>query len=66
MSRDALAGRLQASSALVLAGLAVEGVSLGWRHPTAFLVFVLGGGALLASGVLLFLWSVVSISKGGE
>jgi hypothetical protein len=66
MNREPLARQLQISSALVLGGLTVEAWSLGWPHPTAFIVFMLGGGLLLASGVLLFLWSVVSIRRGGE
>jgi hypothetical protein len=66
VSEERLARRLQLSSALVLAGLGVQAGSLGWRHPTAFIVFMLGGGLLLAAGVLLFLWSVVSLPKRGE
>ena len=56
--------RLQASAALVMTGLVIEAVSLGWRHPTAFLLFVLVGGAAMAAGILLFLFSIVSLPKG--
>jgi hypothetical protein len=51
------------SAALVLAGLTVEAVSLGWQHPTAFLVFFIVGGALLAAGMSTFVYSL--IFRGG-
>jgi len=47
-----------------MTGLVIEAVSLGWRHPTAFLLFVLVGGAAMAAGILLFLYSIVSLPKG--
>jgi hypothetical protein len=54
-----IAKRLRQSGALVVAGLAVEVVSLQWTHPTAFLFFALGGGVLIVGGMLLYLWSLV-------
>jgi hypothetical protein len=47
------------SALLVLAGLAVEAGSLGWHHPTAFIVFFVVGGLLLAAGMLTFLYSIL-------
>jgi hypothetical protein len=52
--------RLRLSAALVMVGLVVEWVSLRWRHPTAFVLFVGVGGALMAAGMLLFSYSIVS------
>jgi hypothetical protein len=63
MTEAALEGRLRVSAALVMLGLVVELASLSWRHPTAFIVFVLFGGALMAAGMLWFLYSIVS--RGG-
>jgi hypothetical protein len=65
MSRTTtLERRLQLSAALVMAGLTIEAVSLGWRHPTAFLLFAIVGGAAMSAGILLFLFSIVSLPKG--
>lgn len=63
MSEDALEKRLRWAGLLVMLGLVVEAVSLGWRHPTAFLVFVFLGGLCLAVGMLSFLMTIVK--KGG-
>jgi hypothetical protein len=52
--------RLRIAGTLVLLGLLVELVSLLWSHPLAFIVFVVGGGLLIAAGILVYLYSVVS------
>ncbi len=44
--------RLRISGVLLLLGLFVEAPSLRWSHPTAFLVFLFGGGVFLAAGIL--------------
>jgi hypothetical protein len=64
MKERTLDRRLQVSSVLVLVGLLIEAVSLRWDHPTAFLLFFIAGGAALAAGMLWFLVSIVSLSKG--
>ncbi len=51
--------RLRIAAVLVLAGLVVEGASLTWSHPTAFLVFAIGSGGLVGVGVLSYLHSLV-------
>jgi hypothetical protein len=38
----------------------VELVTLRWWRPTAFLFFLLPGGALMASGIVVYLFSLVS------
>jgi len=38
----------------------VEVVTLYWAHPLAFVLFIVLGGALVAAGTLLYLYSIVS------
>jgi hypothetical protein len=64
MSEATLESRLRMSALLVMLGLGVEIASLTWRHPTAFIVFVMFGGALMAAGMSWFLYSIVS--RGGK
>lgn len=52
--------RIRLSGLLLIAGLLVELVSLHWSHPTAFLLFLLLGGLLMAAGIALYLLSLVS------
>lgn len=76
MSEVVLEGRLRVSGALVMLGLVIEIASLTWRHPTAFIVFVMFGGAFMAAGMFWFLYTIVSqgvsrsvsrsVSGGGE
>jgi uncharacterized membrane protein YczE len=58
--------RLRASSLLVLIGLLIELASLLWSHPTAFLVFVILGILFMALGILLYLYSLVTISEAQD
>jgi len=46
---------------LVAAGLLVEVLVLRGLRPSAFLIFVLAGIPLVAAGVLVFLYSLVSL-----
>ena len=55
-----LARRLRLAGLLLALGLLIEAATLFWPHPTAFLVFLLLGGALVAAGVLLYLISIVT------
>ena len=52
--------RLKLAGLLVALGLIVQALTLFWPHPTAFLVFLLLGGTLVAVGVLVYLYSIVS------
>jgi uncharacterized membrane protein YczE len=52
--------RIRLAGILLIAGLLVEMVTLRWSHPTAFLVFLLIGGVLMALGVGVYLLSLVS------
>lgn len=55
-----LAKRLKIAGILIVLGLIVEGLSLVWLHPLSFVVFIAVGGSLLAAGIVLYLWSLVS------
>ncbi len=52
--------RLRWSGLLIVIGLAVQMVTLIWVHPLAFMAFLLIGCPLVAAGILLFLYSIVS------
>jgi hypothetical protein len=52
--------RLRISALLILIGLLTELGSILWSHPTAFLIFLLLSGSLLAAGMLFFLYSLVA------
>lgn len=56
----ALHKRLRTSGILVGLGLAVEGFTLLWSHPTAFLAFLFLGAVLVGAGVLIYLWTLAS------
>lgn len=56
-----MARRIRLAGALLLAALAIEAISLLWSNPTAFLIFAGLGGALLAAGIFIFLYSLVSV-----
>jgi hypothetical protein len=52
--------RIRLAGILLIAGLLVELVTLRWSHPTAFLLFLLLGGLLMALGIGVYLLSLVS------
>jgi hypothetical protein len=52
--------KLRISGILVVLGLIVEALSLCWNNALSFMSFVVFGGFFLASGILLFLYSLVS------
>jgi len=52
--------QIRVAGILLVAGLLVELVTLKWSHPTSFLFFLLLGGTLMAAGILIYLFSVVS------
>lgn len=57
---------LLTAACLVVAGLAVEVVSLAWTHPTAFVLFLGAGGLLVAAGVLRYFFAIVPRTGAGE
>jgi hypothetical protein len=54
---------VRVSGLLVLTGLLIELLVLRWSHPTAFLAFALIGMPLVGAGVLIFLYSLVSVRQ---
>ncbi len=60
MAATAMEKKLRIAGVLIALGLLVELVSLRWNHPLSFMLFLSGGGALMAIGVLFYLWSLVS------
>lgn len=62
----AMQHRMRICGALVLAGLLIEVVSLSWSSPPAFLLFAIIGIPVLSLGILLFLYSLVSVKTRDE
>ena len=66
MSDAKMQRRVRVSGLLVVLGLVIELVSLLWSHPTAFVLFLVPGALLMALGILLYLFSLVSVSSATE
>ena len=52
-------GRFRLSAIFVLAGLAIEFLTLWEAHPFTFLAFSFGGMGLVGIGILIYLWTVL-------
>ena len=52
--------KLRVSGLLLILGLVVEALSLCWNSALSFMSFVVLGGLFFASGIALFLYSLVS------
>ena len=59
-----LARRLRLAGLLLGLGLLIEAATLFWPHPTAFLVFLLLGGVLVATGIVLYLFTIATYPAG--
>ncbi len=59
-----LVRRLRLAGLLLTLGLLIEAATLFWSHPTAFLVFLLLGGALVAAGIVLYLLAIAAHPAG--
>ena len=55
--------RLRISAALVLIGLLIEAVSLTWRSPLSFVMFMMAGGLTMAAGITIFFYSIVVVPR---
>jgi hypothetical protein len=53
--------KLKIAAYLLIAGLAVEGISLQWAHPTSFLLFISLGGVLIVAGIAIYLIAIVTV-----
>jgi hypothetical protein len=58
--------RLKLSGSLIGSGLVVEALTMAWSHPTAFLAFLFVGGALVALGSLIYLFTIASAGGAAE
>jgi hypothetical protein len=65
-SRAFLEKRLRLAGVFVLLGLVVEVAALRWVHPAAFLVFAFVGIPLAAFGILIYLYSLLSLRSLDE
>ena len=52
--------KLKTAALLLMVGLAVEGISLHWAHPTSFMLFIILGGVLVIAGIALYLIAIVT------
>jgi hypothetical protein len=55
--------RLRLAGILVILGLLVQGVTLLWNHPLAFMAFLGLGGLLLFAGIVIYLFTLISAPK---
>jgi uncharacterized membrane protein YczE len=58
-----LRSRLRLAGILLIIGLLIEILSFFWVHPLAFMGFLVIGCLLLGLGIVLFLWTLVSVGK---
>ncbi len=61
LSSNALERRLQVAGVFLILGLLVEALCLFWKGPLAFLLFLGLGGVLLFAGIVVYLFSLVSV-----
>jgi hypothetical protein len=53
--------RLRISGVLIILGLIIEAFSLVWVHALAFILFACVGGLLIGMGIVVYLYSLVSM-----
>lgn len=52
--------KLRLAGILIALGLVTEAITLEWNHPLAFMAFLGLGVLLMAVGMVLYLWTIVS------
>ena len=62
LSTNPLERKLQLSGIILILALVVEALCLLGRGPIAFIVFAGLGGLLLFAGIVIYLYSLVSVS----
>jgi hypothetical protein len=60
MMVTAIERRIRWSGLIIVAGLVLELATLPWTHPLAFVFFLVVGCPVVAAGILMFLYSLVS------
>ena len=58
--------KLRIAGVLIVVGLLVEGLSLGWNHPLSFIAFLGIGGLLMFLGIAIYLIALVSPQRSQE
>jgi hypothetical protein len=66
LSVNQLEKRRQVAGVFIVLGLVIEALCLLWSTPIAFVIFVAIGGLLMFLGIVLYLYSLVSILKAPE
>jgi hypothetical protein len=61
LGKNPLERRLRLAGVFLILGLLVEALCLVWKGPLAFLVFLGLGGLLLFAGIVVYLFSLVSL-----
>jgi hypothetical protein len=61
ISTNPMERRLRISGVFVLLGLLIEVLALRWIHPAAFLVFAFIGIPIGSLGIVIYLYSLVSV-----
>lgn len=63
MNQVNITRKLQVAGVLIVLGLVVELLTLAWNNPISFIVFLGIGGLLMFAGIVLYLWSLVSMDQ---
>ncbi len=58
-----LEDRFQLAGMLIIAGLAVEFLTLFWIHSLSFMFFALVGAVPVGAGIVIYLYSIVEWHK---
>ena len=66
MTMTSIERRIRWSGLLIVVGLIIQMLTLFWTHPLGFMCFLLVGCPLVAAGILLFLYSLVSREEREE
>ena len=61
LAKNPFERQLQLAGVFLILGLLVEAFCLVWKGPLAFLLFLGLGGILLFAGIVVYLFSLVSI-----
>ena len=59
-NKSRLQRKLKTAAYLLIFGLAVEGITLHWAHPTRFLLFTVLGGLLVLAGIAFYLIAIIT------
>ncbi len=63
---NGLEKRLRLAGMLLIVGLLVEAICLLWARPIAFILLVVAGGLLCATGIGVYLYSLVSADQSAS